>query len=41
MIAGGADIAGVMLSMMPVMLFAMMCAAWVTWRAERLGRTLR
>jgi AAHS family 3-hydroxyphenylpropionic acid transporter len=41
MIASGADIAGVMLSMMPVMLFAMMCATWVTWRAERLGRALR
>lgn len=41
MMASGNGIAGVMLSMAPIMLFTMVCAAWVTWRAERLGRVLR
>lgn len=41
MLAGGTDSAGVMLRMVPFMLLAMVCAAGATWRAERLGRTLR
>ncbi len=41
MMANGNGIADVLLSMAPIMLFAMLCAAWVTARAERLGRALR
>lgn len=41
MLAGGANSAGVMLGMVPITLVAMLCAAAVTWRAERWGRTLR
>ncbi len=41
MLTQGMDSAGVLLGMVPFMLFAMACASWVTWRAERLGRVLR
>lgn len=41
MMANGIGIAGVMSSMTPITLLALVCATWVTWRAERFGRTLR